>query len=787
MLSCLGDGARRRERGVLADRGHLVPRPAAGAADAGRAAAASERNANAAACRRAVRRRRGAEVFQRASSRSRRCRWSFSPVRAGACAYVAGGALAVAVLAGPWLALMMREFGNPVFPLMNAWFQSPDAPPVNLVSGASRRRTSSRRSLFPFRMVVLDRSLYSEIFAPDLRFAALARLRCRRRAAGASGASVADWRLLGFFALALRCCGSRPRRTRATAWCCSCSPGVVPRAPRRAPAAAARRAHRARRAARAAARAPRSSRRRRAGSSPSRGRRTGFPTTCPSARCASRRCTSRVETLPMAVVAPFRPSRIRRSSTCAASTRLPPDSPRLAALLERHRGRVRVLGRALDAQPAAANATTLRRIGYRLDPADCFTIEWRRDDGRCALARRELDQPHAAVERAAVGGELRAAPRAARPGARRSRAAGVGALRPHREGLPAPVPRPDRGHRAVRQRLVAALRRPRRAPRDHRRRRWSCTATGPARSSISRMPMNERDYHDQHYEAEAALFETPLFRRVHERAARQFLRCTAHADRRHRVLSLGCGDGSIERRLAPHVGEIVGVDISPVAIDQARARSAQFAEPRLLRFPTATRSLPRLRHRRGVRLPASPRRRGDRRDARRGAPGAAAGRAASTRAIRAGGAWSACSAAWCGRPTSATTAPTSASSMPGRSRDWPRAAGFPDVEIGLHRLLPRPARLARARHATPGSAPCSSCSTARAAASRCCAATHPPSPCAPARHLHRHADRLSVADGVDLLRHRGGREPSSSRTGRCRCSCRRGGAGRASVVRIASS
>ena len=84
--------------------------------------------------------------------------------------------------------------------------------------------------------------------------------------------------------------------------------------------------------------------------------------------------------------------------------------------------------------------------------------------------------------------------------------------------------------------------------------------------------MNERDYHDRHYAEEAALFTTPLFRRVHARAARQFLRATG-AGPGHRVLSLGCGDGSIERLLAPRVGSVLGVDISPVAIEQARARS----------------------------------------------------------------------------------------------------------------------------------------------------------------------------------------------------------------------
>jgi SAM-dependent methyltransferase len=43
--------------------------------------------------------------------------------------------------------------------------------------------------------------------------------------------------------------------------------------------------------------------------------------------------------------------------------------------------------------------------------------------------------------------------------------------------------------------------------------------------------------------------------------------------RDHRILSLGCGDGSIECRLAPYAGEIVGVDISSIAIGQARARA----------------------------------------------------------------------------------------------------------------------------------------------------------------------------------------------------------------------
>jgi SAM-dependent methyltransferase len=100
------------------------------------------------------------------------------------------------------------------------------------------------------------------------------------------------------------------------------------------------------------------------------------------------------------------------------------------------------------------------------------------------------------------------------------------------------------------------------------------------------MTMDEREYHDQHYESEAAHIQgTPLFERVHARAARHFLHATG-VGRNHRILSLGCGDGSIERRLAPHVGEIVGLDISAVAIGQARA-AAEAAGLRNLSFAVA--------------------------------------------------------------------------------------------------------------------------------------------------------------------------------------------------------
>jgi len=90
--------------------------------------------------------------------------------------------------------------------------------------------------------------------------------------------------------------------------------------------------------------------------------------------------------LPMAVIAPF----VHPASSFVnfrGQHSIPSDSPKLAALLERHRDRVRTLGRALelvDGKPREeqlkAYDATLLRMGYRVDAEDCFTIPWRRDD-----------------------------------------------------------------------------------------------------------------------------------------------------------------------------------------------------------------------------------------------------------------------------------------------------------------------------------------------------------------------------------------------------------------------
>src|SRR5438067_11972659 len=89
-----------------------------------------------------------------------------------------------------------------------------------------------------------------------------------------------------------------------------------------------------------------------------------------------------VEILPMAVIAPF----VHPASSFVnfrGQHTLPADAPKLVALLERHRSHVRVLGRELQVPTYDAR---LRRLGYRVDPADCFEIP-RRPDHDHALSR----------------------------------------------------------------------------------------------------------------------------------------------------------------------------------------------------------------------------------------------------------------------------------------------------------------------------------------------------------------------------------------------------------------
>jgi SAM-dependent methyltransferase len=95
----------------------------------------------------------------------------------------------------------------------------------------------------------------------------------------------------------------------------------------------------------------------------------------------------------------------------------------------------------------------------------------------------------------------------------------------------------------------------------------------------------ELEYHEKLYSGFAQThFARPAVRALRARMVRRILQATG-AGAGSRVLSLGCGIGDTELLLSPHVGEVVGVDLSPAAIRQAVAdaerlgiRNARFLE-----------------------------------------------------------------------------------------------------------------------------------------------------------------------------------------------------------------
>ncbi len=81
----------------------------------------------------------------------------------------------------------------------------------------------------------------------------------------------------------------------------------------------------------------------------------------------------------------------------------------------------------------------------------------------------------------------------------------------------------------------------------------------------------ELDYHEKLYSGFAqSHFARPAVRALRRHMVRRLLDVTG-AGPRSRVLSLGCGIGDTELLLAPHVAEVLGIDLSPAAVRQARA------------------------------------------------------------------------------------------------------------------------------------------------------------------------------------------------------------------------
>jgi SAM-dependent methyltransferase len=81
----------------------------------------------------------------------------------------------------------------------------------------------------------------------------------------------------------------------------------------------------------------------------------------------------------------------------------------------------------------------------------------------------------------------------------------------------------------------------------------------------------ELEYHEKLYSGFAqSHFARPAVRALRRHMVARILARTG-AGPGSRVLSLGCGIGDTELLLAPRVGEVVGIDLSPAAIRQARA------------------------------------------------------------------------------------------------------------------------------------------------------------------------------------------------------------------------
>ena len=98
----------------------------------------------------------------------------------------------------------------------------------------------------------------------------------------------------------------------------------------------------------------------------------------------------------------------------------------------------------------------------------------------------------------------------------------------------------------------------------------------------------ELEYHENLYSGFAqSHFARPAVRALRAHMVRRILAVTG-ADKRSRVLSLGCGIGDTELLLAPHVRKVTGIDLSPRAIRQARADAAMLGI-RNARFEQGTR------------------------------------------------------------------------------------------------------------------------------------------------------------------------------------------------------
>ncbi len=84
----------------------------------------------------------------------------------------------------------------------------------------------------------------------------------------------------------------------------------------------------------------------------------------------------------------------------------------------------------------------------------------------------------------------------------------------------------------------------------------------------------ERDFHDHRYADDPRVRLGAVYRAAIA-AQQHYLDLAAELGTGADVLELGCGGGVISRTLGPVARSVVGIDLSPVAVDQARASAAE--------------------------------------------------------------------------------------------------------------------------------------------------------------------------------------------------------------------
>lgn len=129
--------------------------------------------------------------------------------------FTASTAVGASIVGLPWASKLLAEFSNPVFPMLNGIFQSPDFPQHQLSHLRYVPNSLVQALSLPIDIARPERYVYTEVIAPDLRFAVLfvlmavaavlfgrkfilnLRGRTQKVVANVRGGYLGNWRLVG--------------------------------------------------------------------------------------------------------------------------------------------------------------------------------------------------------------------------------------------------------------------------------------------------------------------------------------------------------------------------------------------------------------------------------------------------------------------------------------------------------------------------------------------------------------------------------------------------------------